>query len=624
MARSNRSFHSEDEEANESLNVEDLAKKNQRYENEKAIDQAKKQVRFSLAELNEILPTEKNQADTEIRRRSSQRDSLPIPAQADTETEGHDYLDVHVGDQPIGDTPEEFLSKVDADFEKYRYTTTAAELNHDIEQKLERLATLYTRKNRITFPFRALTETGRTHVKWKGSLDFENWVQLVQENPDAMYQEMKIRAFQAIAYKDLAEQLHQFARTQDSNMRCLRVWATHFATYIQEGHAGTNQLTRELRSKEKEIDELSRIVADNARQMARQEDRIKQLSKKVAPPSPPSDDGSSSDSSDSDDEGDRRRQDTPASRRTDRSGQTLRSGTSGSTHKNIKIDVPIFRNENKDEMSFDFWYRMIENKLIVNEHHFDSDEVKRVYIESRVQGKAGENLLPYLSPDHPNRIKTSKALLKHLWTEYHDHNRRVNALSEYNDLTMEPGDDFTKFRNTFVRLAGECRKPRSDWKEEFHRKMLPSMMDKLAREAIDDNVDFEAYARVAGQLALNYEQTQKAKKKKDKSVQASTSSGNTGKSKKSYKDKGNPKSDNTSKATSTANTRPKLTDEEVKQLAREGRCFTCKEKGHIGAECPKRKADREARIAAIAAKYTSSASKDNDDSDTDDDGHQKN
>ena len=342
----------------------------------------------------------------------------------------------------------------------------------------------------------------------------------------------------------------------------------------------------EIRAKNTEIERLSKIIADNARKMAKQEKRIRKLRHKRDDPSgDDSDSGTSEESFSDKDSHSRRRHETPDSRRTHGTNLLSKSGSSTSVHRNIKIDVPIFRNEPKDELSFDFWYRMIENKLRVNENHFDSDEVKRVYIESRVQGQAGENLLPYLSHDHPDRIKTSKGLLKHLWTEYHNHHRRVNALHDFNDLLMEPGRDFTTFRNVFVRLAGECRKPRGEWKEEFHRRLLPSMMDKMVREVVDDKVGFEEYARVAAQLALNYEQNQKTKKKREHAATSAATSDSKGKKPKLDKDR------KTDAAVSTRNTQitTKMSEDEIKQLVREGRCFNCKEKEHIGAKCSKKK-----------------------------------
>ena len=568
------------------------------------INQAKRQVRFSLVALNEILPGEKNQADTDLRRRSRRRASLPIPEQADIQIERRNEEDEHddSAGRAIGESLEEFDRVINASLESYRYTTTPEGLEQDIEEKLEQLAVLYSRKGKIEFPFRALTEDGQNTTTVKGNLDYNGWCGLVKKDPQAMFQEMKIRSLQVIAYKELMEQVHLCAVSCDANMYAVYSWAKKFANFLGERQNTdhTDLMMREMNAKDIEIEELSKIIADNARKMSKQEKRIKDLTNKRDDfPSNDSDSGTSKEFLSDKDNHSRRRHKTPDSRCTHGTNRSSKSGGSTSMHKNIKIDVPIFRNESKDELSFDFWYRMIENKLKVNGHHFDSDEAKRVYIESRVQGQAGENLLPYLSHDHPDRIRTSEGLLKHLWTEYHNHHRRVNALNDFNDLLMEPGNDFTTFRNAFVRLAGECRRPRDEWKEEFHRRMLPSMMDKLAREVVDDKVGFEEYARVAAQLALNYEQTQKSKKKREKTGTSTATSDGKGKRSKLDKDR------RTDAAASTSNTKitTKLSENEIKQLAREGRCFNCKEKGHIGVDCPKKKTDREARIAAIAAKY---------------------
>ena len=54
--------------------------------------------------------------------------------------------------------------------------------------------------------------------------------------------------------------------------------------------------------------------------------------------------------------------------------------------------------------------------------------------------------------------------MAHLWEQYHDPMVTQNALREYDDLKLEPGDNFLSFMNDFVRLAGETGKPRSCWK----------------------------------------------------------------------------------------------------------------------------------------------------------------
>lgn len=87
----------------------------------------------------------------------------------------------------------------------------------------------------------------------------------------------------------------------------------------------------------------------------------------------------------------------------------------------------------------------MSKKMQVNDDHFANDLAKQTYIEGRIRGKAAENLYPYLDDDSPNAINSSKALLAHLWTQYHDPNELEKALDKFNSLTMKPGDDYTDF-----------------------------------------------------------------------------------------------------------------------------------------------------------------------------------
>ncbi|KAK4221815.1 hypothetical protein QBC38DRAFT_343515, partial [Podospora fimiseda] len=158
------------------------------------------------------------------------------------------------------------------------------------------------------------------------------------------------------------------------------------------------------------------------------------------------------------------------------------------------VDPCLFYNdESKDTVAFEVWYRAIKNKLEVNRDHFHDDHSAAAYITSHVAGNAASQLLPYLCDSHPNQLTTSKDILSHLWSEYYDPNVEKQALLQFNDLDMKPGQDFREFKNTFVRLAGECHRPKSDWKEEFNRRLTPALQTTLLMSYMDPTVDFEKF-----------------------------------------------------------------------------------------------------------------------------------
>jgi hypothetical protein len=172
------------------------------------------------------------------------------------------------------------------------------------------------------------------------------------------------------------------------------------------------------------------------------------------------------------------------------------------------------------------------------------------------------------------------------------------ALDEYNELYMKPGDDYAKFKNEFVRLAGECNKPRTEWKSEFKRKVLPAISDKMVMAFLDKKVAFEEYARTGAQIALDHKITQKRRdrdRKKTSEPAGPTPGRGYCRGTKSMNDKAT-----SAKEQPGQPARVTRNAEEIKQLAREGRCFTCREQGHRSSDCPK----REARLQEIADRYT--------------------
>src|SRR5512140_3071198 len=166
----------------------------------------------------------------------------------------------------------------------------------------------------------------------------------------------------------------------------------------------------------------------------------------------------------------------------------------------------------------------MENKLTGNADHYTTEQLKTSYISGRLGGQAIANLQPYLRETHPNRITTQKHMMEHLWEEYYDPNVREDSLKAYYELKYKVGDDIRKFKNEFVRLAGETgREPRS-WKEEFNSRLTERLQTSLTRDYIDDFVDFDAFARLAVRIVGNWARNRDANRngRKTKTAKDST------------------------------------------------------------------------------------------------------
>ncbi|KAK4207022.1 hypothetical protein QBC37DRAFT_299595, partial [Rhypophila decipiens] len=117
-------------------------------------------------------------------------------------------------------------------------------------------------------------------------------------------------------------------------------------------------------------------------------------------------------------------------------GGAAPSTSTTTNSKSVKqADPPIFYNQkDKDTVVFEYFRRMLLNKLDNNTDHFPTERMKCGYIESRLGGKAAEDLLPYLDDTHPDRLDTVDKLIKHLTEQYGNANALADAKDEFADL----------------------------------------------------------------------------------------------------------------------------------------------------------------------------------------------
>ncbi|KAK3334280.1 hypothetical protein B0H65DRAFT_437153, partial [Neurospora tetraspora] len=69
----------------------------------------------------------------------------------------------------------------------------------------------------------------------------------------------------------------------------------------------------------------------------------------------------------------------------------------------------------EDDVPFEAWYGLIQDKLEINANYYPTDRDKFLYVKSRLAGYTYRNLIPYLRETHPEQIKTYSSLITHLW-----------------------------------------------------------------------------------------------------------------------------------------------------------------------------------------------------------------
>jgi hypothetical protein len=284
----------------------------------------------------------------------------------------------------------------------------------------------------------------------------------------------------------------------------------------------------------------------------------------------------------------------------------------GTNERSAKIpDPPIFYNEkDRDTEEFEQWYRDIENKLEVNDDHFRNDRARQAYVESRLGGKAKRELAPYLRNTHPTPINTSLKLLVHLWKQYYDPTTEQKALDEYDNLKLRPGDDFLAFKNDFVRLAGETGKPRSTWKHEFNRKLYDSFQRSMVPSFASPTVTFDQFVVEAQQIAIiNKRASERHAAERQTAERQATNRQRPNNAARGSR--GGVRASIFLPRKQGATAAKPLSADEVKRLYEEGRCFICREKGHLANDCLQKERsrlhgsdpDRDARVARLQKRW---------------------
>lgn len=564
---------------------------------------AQKSVRFDPADIL-LVPKAVSQKNSTLRRRSTLGAATGGPTDdTGTHTLGADDDNDDGGEADVVDDKQYTLTEYkewrDANIDKFRYTVDSGALVQDLQQRVADFAA-YCAKRGDAFPFKPLSEGAKTHLNWVDLLKYETFATVADDDEKmrALFDELRLRSMMLSVALEQVDELNMVGKKLAVSCEHLDGWAEHFGAAVDTLKADKPGRRRRDKNTKSDRGEDTGGTATGA-----------------DPPSDGPDSSDSDSSSDPDDESDKSRSDLTEllqetmdaltdekakSKAKDkeladlrqlvahmaierhREGTPASSSTSnsivsaGGTRTTKLADVPIYYNDKeKDTTTFETWHRNIENKLDGNADHFPTDRLRMTYIEGRLGGRAASDLQPYLRSTHPDQIKSSSALLKHLWEEYFDENIKEDSLKKYNNLELRAGEDIRAFKNEFVRLAGEIRRDKASWKEEFNSRLYSGLQTVLTRDYVDPAVSFDTFARLAVKIVGNWARNKESRKeeapKKDKKRDRDSNRGGRAKG--------------TGAKSTTAFTKP--TAGEAVRLRAEGKCYLCRGKGHRAKDCDK-------------------------------------
>lgn len=266
--------------------------------------------------------------------------------------------------------------------------------------------------------------------------------------------------------------------------------------------------------------------------------------------------------------------------------------------KSDKIpDPPILTDGKPPGPTFDDWLLRMEDKLTANADRYPTPALRLAYVKSRCGGRAAEHIISRSRSKAMNQYQDAADIFDHLKTIFQDVNRIVNAKAKYRRLFMKASDKFQDFLSDFSYLAQESDLAESEWKEELYYKLHPGLQRLVIKESNDSLLDFAGFVTACTQTANRLEmissQEQRLKNRlQDTGVRPSLQE---------------PSNRTVSaRIPSTTLSRPPpprvggLSSEAKTQLMKEGKCFYCKEVGHLSRECPILVKKRAAELKALA------------------------
>jgi Zinc knuckle len=233
--------------------------------------------------------------------------------------------------------------------------------------------------------------------------------------------------------------------------------------------------------------------------------------------------------------------------------------------RSAKIADPDILTDGKKDPKLRFWLSRMRNKLTVNADHFADETARIAYVENRTDDVAASHIAPRMESSSPNPWASAEEMLDHLEEALGDPNREQNARSDFRALKMRAGIDINDFLGKFMLLATEGRVPQETWKEELNEKLTPKLQELVLYSY--NTSSFYEFQQSVRRAAQTLEKNRKALASRQ-----STPTGSDTNPRRSYTPSGGQPS-----------------TESRTKLLREGRCFICKEVGHLGRDCPTHK-----------------------------------
>ncbi|SLM34679.1 Zinc finger, CCHC-type [Lasallia pustulata] len=276
------------------------------------------------------------------------------------------------------------------------------------------------------------------------------------------------------------------------------------------------------------------------------------------------------------------RQDSPAN-----SINTLSSQSR--VNKSSKLpDPPVFTDGKN--LTWEVWETKIQDKLEVNADYYPTALSQIAYVASCVEGDAAEHIHGRHRDGAAKLYTSVNKLLEHLAGIYEDQDVKLTARNAYKNLQMGTTESFATFYSNFARITSMLPYDEHTVMDDLKDILVRRLQDALALCGADfkDMTSLKAYLQQTDKAQHSlYLQRQNDRKEPSPATSKSKDSANLSRTTTATCPTlaavpAVPVTQSNSSARTTTNT----TAAEHEQLRAQGRCFLCKQVGHMSVACP--------------------------------------
>ena len=145
------------------------------------------------------------------------------------------------------------------------------------------------------------------------------------------------------------------------------------------------------------------------------------------------------------------------------------------------------------EVRFETWETVIRQKLEANADHYPLPVHRKLYVQSRCEGKAQLHIAPRMNPTSTMPYADADDILAHLKTVFANPNRKAEAYTSYHQLMMKLSASFIDFLAEFMQLAEEACVVQENRKRDLYSKLPYLLQSQMMGAVNDEAIPFERF-----------------------------------------------------------------------------------------------------------------------------------